>query len=115
MDKYRVLSTSMIIDHWMCKECFRPREEDEKLVGPEVPYLSVIQALVYLANYVYHEVSSTISLLTRYSSSPTQRHWNEVKIYFVILRVNEHEFVLFQSIQIIFNKLFGNKPLVKST
>jgi len=29
----------------------RPQENDENLFGPEVPYLSVIRALRYLANY----------------------------------------------------------------
>jgi len=29
----------------------RPQENDENLLGPEVPYISVIRALMYLANY----------------------------------------------------------------
>ena len=29
---------------------FRPPEEDEEILGPEVPYLSAIEALMYLAN-----------------------------------------------------------------
>jgi len=29
----------------------RPQENDEDLLGPEVPYLSVIITLMYLANY----------------------------------------------------------------
>ena len=33
------------------KDPFRPKEETEELLGPEVPYLSAIGALMYLANY----------------------------------------------------------------
>jgi len=29
----------------------RPQENDKDLLGPEVPYISVIRALMYLANY----------------------------------------------------------------
>jgi hypothetical protein len=31
------------------KDPFRPREEEE-ILGPQVPYLSVVRALMYLAN-----------------------------------------------------------------
>jgi hypothetical protein len=61
------------------KDPFRPREEDEELLGPEVPYLSAIGALMYLANYTRPDISFFVNLLSRYSSSPTIRHWNEVK------------------------------------
>ncbi|MCI28508.1 hypothetical protein A2U01_0049709, partial [Trifolium medium] len=61
------------------KDPFRPREEDEELLGPEVPYLSAIGALTYLANYTRPDISFSINLLSRYGSSPTKRHWNEVK------------------------------------
>jgi len=30
----------------------RPQENDEDLLGPEVPYLSIITTLMYLANYI---------------------------------------------------------------
>ena len=33
------------------KDPFRPKKENEELLGPEVPYLSAIGALMYLANY----------------------------------------------------------------
>ena len=32
------------------KDPFRPLEEGEEILGPEVPYLSAIGALLYLAN-----------------------------------------------------------------
>ena len=50
------------------------REEgNEEILGPEVPYLSAIGALMYLA------IAFAVNLLARYGSSPTQRHWNGVK------------------------------------
>ena len=38
----------------MKNNLFRPREKDENLLGPEVPYLSVIYVLMYLANCTAH-------------------------------------------------------------
>jgi hypothetical protein len=32
------------------KDHFRPREDNEELLGPEVPYLDAIGELIYLAN-----------------------------------------------------------------
>ena len=32
------------------KNPFRPQESDEELLGPKVPYLSAIRALMYLAS-----------------------------------------------------------------
>jgi hypothetical protein len=34
----------------MNKDQFRPKDENEELLGPEVPYLSAIEALMYIAN-----------------------------------------------------------------
>jgi hypothetical protein len=31
------------------KDIFKPKEDDEKMLGPEVPYLSAIGAQMYLA------------------------------------------------------------------
>jgi len=61
------------------KDPFRPQEKDEELLGPEVPYLSAIGALMYLANDTRPDIAFAINLLARYSSSPTRRHWNGVK------------------------------------
>ena len=54
-------------------------KKGEGLLGPEVPYLSAIEALMYLANYTRLDISFYVNLLSRYSSSPTRRHWNRVK------------------------------------
>ena len=61
------------------KDLFRPKEENEKLLGPEVPYLSAIGALMYLVNCTRPDIAFSVNLLARYSSTPTLRHWNGVK------------------------------------
>ena len=58
---------------------FRPCEKDEKLLGPEVPDLSAIGALMYLANCTRPDIVFFVNLLARYSSAPTQRHCNGIK------------------------------------
>ena len=53
MDKSHPLSSPMVVRSLeVNKDPFRPKEENEELLGPEVPYLSAIGALMYLANYV---------------------------------------------------------------
>ncbi|CAH9146881.1 unnamed protein product [Cuscuta epithymum] len=61
---------------------FRPCEDDEEILGPEIPYLSAIGALMYLANNTRPDIAFSVNLLARYSSSPTRRHWNGVKHIF---------------------------------
>jgi len=56
----------------------RAQENDEDLLGPEVPYLSVITTLMYLANYTWRDIAFAVNLL-RYSSSPTRKQWIGVK------------------------------------
>ena len=58
---------------------FHPCENSEELLGPEVPYLSVIGALIYLANCTHLDIAFSVNLLANYSSVPTQRHWNGIK------------------------------------
>ena len=80
MDKAHPLSTPMVgrsLD--VKKDSFRPQEDDEETLGPEVPYLSAIGALMYLANYIRPDIAFAINLLARYSSAPTRRHWNGIK------------------------------------
>ena len=51
MDKAYPLSLPMIVCSLdVKKDPFRSCEKCEKLLGPEVPYLSAISALMYLAN-----------------------------------------------------------------
>ncbi|KAL0549821.1 hypothetical protein IC582_014310 [Cucumis melo] len=81
MDKAHPLNIPMVVRSLDVKkkDIFRPREDNEELLGPEVPYLSAIGALMYLANNTRPDITSSVNLLARYSSSPTKRHWNGVK------------------------------------
>ena len=58
---------------------FHPCEKGKELLGPKIPYLSVISELMYLANCTSPNISFSFNLLSRYSSAPTQRHWNGIK------------------------------------
>ncbi|XP_075112246.1 uncharacterized protein LOC142182154 [Nicotiana tabacum] len=44
-------------------DTFRPPEEDEELLGPEMPYLYEIDALVYLAKVIWPDVAFSVNLL----------------------------------------------------
>jgi len=44
---------------------FRPQENDKDLLGPEVPYLSVITTLMYLANYTSRDIAFVVNLLSK--------------------------------------------------
>ena len=51
MDKAHPLSMPMVVHSLdVIKFSFHPYEKCEELLGPKVPYLSVIGALMYLAN-----------------------------------------------------------------
>ena len=51
MDKAHPLSSPMIVRSLdVKKDPFRPCENGEVLLGPEVPYLNTIGAFMYLAN-----------------------------------------------------------------
>ena len=80
MDNAHPLSTPIVVRSLdVNKDPFRPRMDDEELLGPEVPYLSAIGALMYLASHTRPDISFSVNLLARYSSCPTRRHWNGVK------------------------------------
>ena len=72
MDKAHSLNTPMVILSLdVKKDPFRPCEKGEELLGHEVPYLSVISALMYLANFTRLDIAFSVNLLARYSSAPT--------------------------------------------
>ena len=80
MDNAHPLSTPMVVRSLdVNKDPFRPRMDDEELLGHEVPYLSAIRALMYLASHTRPDISFSVNFLARYSSCPTRRHWNGVK------------------------------------
>jgi len=43
----------------------RPQENDKDLLGPEAPYLSVIEILMYLANYTRPNIAFVVNLLSK--------------------------------------------------
>ena len=43
----------------------RPEENNEDLLGPEAPYLSVIETLMYLANYTRYDIAFAVNLLSK--------------------------------------------------
>ena len=87
MDKAHPLSSPMIVRSLDAKkDPFRPKEENEALLGLEVPYLSAIGALLYLAQCTRPYIAFSVNLLARFSSAPTRRHWNDVKLILRYLR-----------------------------
>ncbi|KAJ9547136.1 hypothetical protein OSB04_019679 [Centaurea solstitialis] len=87
MDKSHPLSTPMVVRSLdVEKDPFRPPTDDEDILGPEVPYLSAIGALMFLAGHTRPDISFSLNLLARYSSCPTKRHWNGVKQIFRYLQ-----------------------------
>ena len=63
------------------------RKKDEEVLGPEVPYLSVIDAFIYLVNCTRPDIVFSVNLLARYSSTSTRRHWNGIKHILCCLRI----------------------------
>ena len=87
MDKAYPLSTPMVVRSLdPQKDQFRPRESDEEILGPEVPYLNAIGALMYLAQCTRPDIAFAVNLLARFSSEPNRRHWNGIKHIFRYLR-----------------------------
>ena len=81
MDKSYPTKTPMVVRSLdIEKDPFRPREEEEEeILGPHVPYLSAIGALMYLANSTRPDIAFAVNLLARHSAAPTKRHWIGVK------------------------------------
>jgi hypothetical protein len=53
---------------------FRSRQKGEEVLGSEYPYLSVIGALMYLANNTRPDIAFAVNFLARYNVAPTMRH-----------------------------------------
>jgi hypothetical protein len=57
MDKPHPLSTQIVVRSLdVKKDPYRPQENNEKAFDPEVPYLSAIGALMYLANNTISDI-----------------------------------------------------------
>ena len=78
------------------KDPFKPKEENEEILGPEYPYLSAIGALMYLANGTRPDIAFAVNLLARFSAAPTKRHWNGIKQILRYLRGTEDLGLFFQ-------------------
>jgi hypothetical protein len=80
MDKAYPQRTPMIVRALeKGKDPFRLKQEGEEVLGPEYPYLSVIRALMYLANNIRPDITFTVNCLIRHSASSTICHWNIIK------------------------------------
>ena len=80
MDKSFPLSTPMVVRSLkVSRDSFRPKEVNEEALGPEVPYLSAIGALMFFANCTRLDIAFAVNLLARHSATPTRRHWVGVK------------------------------------
>ncbi|XP_035838086.1 secreted RxLR effector protein 161-like [Helianthus annuus] len=91
MDKANPLSTPMVVRSLNFEnDPFRPCENNEEVLDPEVPYLSAIEALMFLTNCTRPDISFAVNLLSRFSSTPTKRHWNGIKHTFRYLRGTVH-------------------------
>jgi predicted metal-dependent HD superfamily phosphohydrolase len=72
----------------------------KEILIPKGPYLSAIGALMYLANCTRPNIGFSVNLLARYSSAPTQRHWNGVKHVLCYLRGTTDMEYFIQEVQI---------------
>ena len=80
MDKSHPVNSPMVVHSLeVNKDPVHPKEENKELFGSKVPYLSAIDALMYLVNCTRPDITFSVNLLARYSSTPTKRHWNEIK------------------------------------
>ena len=50
------------------RDPFHPKEDEEEILEPEVPYLSAIGALLYLVQCSRPDISFAVNLLARYSN-----------------------------------------------
>jgi hypothetical protein len=75
MDKSYPNKTPMVVRSLeMETDQFRPRDEGEDILGPQVLYLSAIEALMYLANCTRPDIAFVVNLLAQHSVAPTKRH-----------------------------------------
>ena len=101
MDKSHPLSTPMVVRSLeVDKDSFRLNEDTEDILGLEVPYLSAIGALFYLANCIRPDIAFVVNLLARFSASPIRRHWNDIKHIFLYIQGSQDLDLLYTKIDI---------------
>ena len=72
IDKSHPLSYLMIVHSLeVKKDLFCPKEDNEELLGPEVPYYNISGVLINLANYTRLDIVLLVNLLVRSNSTPT--------------------------------------------
>lgn len=64
---------------------FYPKEDDDQVLSPDVPYLNTTNALMCLAQCTRLNITFSINLLARFSSKLTKQHYNCVKHIFYYL------------------------------
>lgn len=80
MDQTHSLNSQMVVRLLdVNSDLFCPLEDDQKVFGLEAPYLTAIEALMYLARHIWPYISFSVNLLAIFNSCPTHRHWNENK------------------------------------
>ena len=79
MNRAQPLSTPMVVRSLGIKKDSYHSIEKNEVLGPKVPYLSDVGALMYLAQCTKLDTLFPVNLLARYSSTPTQRHWTTIK------------------------------------
>ena len=80
MDKAYPYKTPMIVRSLdKEKDIFQSQEEGEEILGSKYPYLSLIGALMYLANSTRPDIAFAVNLLARHSAAPTKCHWTRAK------------------------------------
>jgi chitinase len=63
MGKAHPLSTSMVVRSLdVKKDHYRPQKNNEKALDPEVPYLSAIGTLIYLANNMRPDIDFSVNI-----------------------------------------------------
>jgi hypothetical protein len=80
MDKTCPIRTPMVV----CglekdTDPFSLRQEGEEVLRAEYPYLSVIGALMYLANNTRPNIAFVVNCIAGHSATPTICHWNDIK------------------------------------
>ena len=83
MNKANPLSTPMVVRSLNIEtDPFRSCEENEEILYSEFLYLSVIGALIYLANCTRPDISFAVNLLVRFSSAPKKNIGKGSNTYF---------------------------------
>jgi hypothetical protein len=61
------------------KDLFRLKQEGDRVLRAEYPYLSVVGAFMYLANNTRLDIVFAVNCLVRHSATPTIRYCNSTK------------------------------------